>query len=221
MDLIEFIGGGICHRSPMRTFPGAWLCFRCTALYGTAFLGVVLSARFARRFGLAVQVTLCALLILPVVVENLLLRSWAPLDHTIVRVMTGALAGVGLGLFLGARGVDAIRWPEVPEKVANSIWIGCLVVTMIGAGALGLGVPVILDLVAFGGVVAIALVSTAWALEVIVIGGRFVVKRGDGVEKPRFRLALLSAFVVGELVLFAALPAHLRPSHHWIRALMG
>lgn len=221
MDLVSFIGQGICHRDPSRVVhPEAWLCGRCTALYAAALVGVALSGAFGRRLRLGWQLALAALLVAPVGLEKALIAQGSPLDTVTTRLVTGALGGLGVALFVGARARGAVRWPEgpwaagrVPKRALVSL---ALAVAAAGALALALGAPAPLDLVAFAGVVAIAAAGTAWALDVAAAIASRLGGRPAGSSRPRWGLPLLLALAAAELVLLAAAPPSWRPGFAWI-----
>jgi uncharacterized membrane protein len=223
VDLVDFIGQGICRRDPSRLLhPDAWLCGRCTALYTAALVGVAASGPLGRRLRLGWQLALGALLVLPVGLEKALVGAGSPLDVMPLRLATGVLGGLGVALVVGARGGRAIRWPEAPWRVLRAIppWAAALGAAGLGSAALAVGVAAPLDLAAFGGVVALCLVGTAWGLDVAAWAFCRLARRPPRDEPYRHGLVLLLTLATAELVLLAAAPPAWRPGFAWIAPLL-
>jgi uncharacterized membrane protein len=222
VDLVDFIGQGICHREPARVLhPDAWLCGRCTALYAAALVGAALSGAFGRRLRLAWQIALGALLVAPVCLEKVLIEQGSPLDTMALRLVTGALGGLGVALVVGARGAGAVRWPQAPWAAGRVPpgWVLALASVAVGVLALVLGAPAPLDLVAFAGVVALAVAGTAWGLDVAAAIALRLRGRPAAAGRPKWGLLLLLAFASAELVLLAAVPSSWRPGFAWVAPL--
>jgi uncharacterized membrane protein len=224
VDLVGFIGQGICRRDPSRALhPDAWLCGRCTALYVAALVGVALSGAFGRRLSLAWQLAVGAALVLPVALEKALIGGGSPLDTLALRLVTGALGGLGVALVVGARGAGAVRWPRalLAAGWARRAWAFTLAAAAAGALALAFGVPAPLDLAAFAGVVALAAAGTAWGLDVAASVARRLAGRQLAAPSPSFGLPLLLALAAAEIVLIAALPPSWRPGFAWVAGLLS
>ncbi len=216
MDLHDLVGYGVCHREAARTLDGAWLCLRCTGLYAGGLTGLWLAPRMHRSLGLGLQIVVCLLLIVPMGVDGLLLGRGSAMDVPWFRVLTGALAGVGSGLFLGARGLPHVRWPAPLPVVARLDWAWGLGLPALAAVALWLGQPLPMDVLVAAGLAALCLAGSAWALRVI----RWIVarlSRSTPSSEP-FPVGALALLVICELALVSVTPSSFKPSGSWFHA---
>ena len=213
MDLLDVLGYGVCHREPARSLDGAWLCHRCTGLYLGGLVGVLAAGRFARGTGLAVQLLICALFIVPMGIDGSLLGRGSPMDHGWWRLLTGLAAGIGSGLFLGARAAGRVALPHRPASWA---WVGAGIAA-IGGAFHALGWPLPLDGAVFAGLVALCAAGSAWALHLARrVAGRFI-----SLDQRPFPLTQLALLVVCELAVVSAIPPAFKPSLMMFKALIA
>lgn len=213
MDLHDLVGYGVCHREAARTLDGAWLCLRCTGLYAGGLSGLALALRMNRTLGIGLQIALCLALIVPMGVDGLLLGRGSVMDVPWFRVLTGALAGVGSGLFLGARGLPHVQSPPGVAVLARLDWVWALGWPAAASIALWLGRPLPMDLLVAGGLAALCFAGSAWALRVLRwLVGR--VSRSTPATAP-FSLGPLALLVICELALVSVTPSSFKPAGSW------
>ncbi len=219
MDLLDILGHGICHRDPARTIDGMWLCGRCSGLYAGGLLGVAAGGAFARRWSLPGQLVLAGLLLLPMGVDTLVLGRGAPQDVMAVRAVTGLLAGLGSGLFLGGRAAPHVALPTWPRRLGPPwVWVAA---ASLGAVALAVGTrwATPADLVVGAGLALLCAAGTAWGLHL----GASLAGRATGNaawRRARFGAGVLALAVVAELVLVSVVPNEYKPSPAWLRWLV-
>ncbi len=213
MDLHDLVGYGVCHRDPARTLEGAWLCLRCTGLYAGGLTGLWLGPRMGRSFGLGVQVAICVLLLAPMGIDGLILGRGSPMDVVWFRGLNGTLAGIGSGLFLGARGLTHVQWPRPLAALGRFDWAWAVGLPAVAAVALALGQPLPMDVLAVTGLAALCMAGSATALRLV----RWAVGRVSPSTPavgpfPAWALALL---VVCELALTSVTPSQYKPGGRW------
>jgi uncharacterized membrane protein len=217
MDLVDVLGYGVCHREPGRSMEGAWLCYRCTGLFAGGLVGVFAARRFDRALGIGVQVMVCGLLVVPIAVDTQFFGRGSPIDVGWWRLVTGAAAGLGSGLFTGARAHTHLGWPAALQPLARTAhaWGPLLVVVAIGLRVAGVAVG--LDLVVGAGLASLCLAGTAWALAI----ARWSLRRvGVRLGERPFPALWLAAAVVAELAFVSVLPNQYKPSGLWLRPLL-
>lgn len=214
MDLHDLVGYGVCHREPGRTLEGAWLCLRCTGLYAGGLTGLWLAPRLGRSVGLGLQLVICALLLVPMGVDGMILGRGSPMDVPWFRTLNGSLAGIGSGLFLGARGLPHVQWPRSLAALGRFDWGWAVGLPGVAAVALALGFPLPMDVLVAAGLAGLCLAGSATALRVIRwVAGRFSSRAPSTTPFPVWALALL---VVGELALVSVTPSQFKPSKLWL-----
>ncbi len=218
MELFDVLGYGVCHREPARTMADAWLCYRCSGLYAGGLLGVLVAGWFDRRLGVGVQVMVCGLLLAPIAIDTQFFGRGSPFDVGWWRLVSGALAGVGSGLFFGARAVRRVAWPSAarPLVATAAVW-GPLLIAL-AVVLRGFGVAAGLDLAVGAGLTALCFAGTAWGLAV----ARWLVNRLTWLrlEVRPFSSNLLAAVVVAELVAVSLIPNQYKPSGLWLRPVL-
>lgn len=217
MDWWDFLGRGLCHMDPARTAADAWLCHRCTGLYGGGLVGVVFSRWFGRSNGLLAQILICAALVVPMAVDGAFLGRGSSLDPWWWRLMTGTLGGLGSGLFLGARGVEHIDFPNPLTRGTGWLWGAGLAASV--AAVFLLGRYAALSGAVLAGLFAMCLAASAWGLQLGRIGLRRL-----GVSSLDFRpfhVGPLVLLVVAELVVVALVPARFKPTVSMAKEFLG
>lgn len=215
MDILAFIGDGICHQDPARSPEATWLCHRCNGLYTGGLLGLAHAPLAARHLGLGIQLLLCALLILPIAVDGVILGRDSALDLPWFRVVTGLLAGVGSGLFFGTRGREVASWPAVAGRLPLPwllVWIGLTV----GILAYLAGWPALLDAAVAAGLLGLCAAGTATAWAVFAAIRR---RLRRGLPPPghlRVDAGWFFSAAVIELVIAAKIPNAWKPTTGWI-----
>ena len=216
MDLLELIGPGICHQDPARSPEATWLCHRCNGLYLGGLLGLVHAPAAARRLGLGAQLLLCAVLVLPIAVDGVILGRGSPLDLPWFRILTGLLAGIGSGLFFGTRSHDLVRWPPVLRRLRWP-WAAAWIWVAMGLVGYAAGVPSVLDSAVAAGLLGLCALGTAAAWS-IAIGIRRRLRRGlPPAGRPRVDAGWFLTAAVLELLLVARIPNAWKPTTSWIR----
>jgi len=201
---------------PERTMAGAWLCHRCTGLYGGGLVGVVAAGGFRRACGWRWQLLICAALLIPIAVDGVFLGRGSAIDTGWWRMLTGVLGGLASGLFFGARGGQHIDWPDPLTRGAGWLWgVG---VAAFAATVYLRGWRAAVDVAVLCGLFAMCLVASAWALHL----ARIVLRR-LGARRLDFRPfapAPLVLLVGAEWVLVALLPSRFKPSVVMVRDIL-
>ena len=217
MELFEALGYGVCHRDPARTMDGAWLCHRCTGLYLGALVGLGHGSGLARIAGTGAQLLLFAVLVLPIAVDGLVLGRGSVVDVPALRTASGALAGLGTGLLLGAIGGTAVRWPGALDR-ARAGWLVVWVWIIAGMGALLAGWPQVLDLAVAMGLLGLCVAGSAWVLGSAVRGVRRWRRGVPPAGAIRFGVLPLAALACAEIAVSCAVPPRFKPTTLWVFA---
>ena len=216
MEILDIFGHGICHMEPARSLEGAWLCSRCTGLFGGGLLGVVHSTWFSRRLPMHWQIGIVVLLIVPMGIDTIVLGRGSAVDVNTVRGITGLLAGVGSGLLYGARGLPRVRLESggvvlrwAPYLAWGTVVLGVLLWVVAD-------VVVVFDLVVLVGLACLCATATAWGLDVACwLWARYHHRPFE--RAWRIHGVLLAGLVAGEFLFVTLLPNSLKPGLHWVR----
>ncbi len=219
MELLDLLGDAICHRDPRRTAEGAWICLRCTALYGAGMVGVGWAGAF-RKLALWGQLAVAGLLLAPVFLDGWFVPWGSPLDQPWLRISTGALAGLGSGLFMGARAAAVVRWPAWLEPLRRGAPVGLTAAAVAGVALqLATGNTCVLDAVTVLGLVLLCLAGTGWVWATLA----WLVARRRAVLHDSFQragLAVMAALVPVELVVVSVIPDRWKPGMAWAEAIL-
>ncbi len=215
MDLLEFIGPGICHQDPARSPEATWLCHRCNGLYLGGLVGLAHAPAAARRLGLALQLALCALLVFPIAVDGLILGRGSPLDVPWFRILTGLLAGIGSGLFFGTRSHDLVRWPPVLGRLRRP-WVAVWIWVIAGVVAYATGLPSVLDAAVAAGLLGLCALGTATAWTILVWIRRRLHRGVPAPGRPQVDAGWFLTAAVLELLVVARIPNAWKPTTSWI-----
>jgi uncharacterized membrane protein len=215
MELLDFIGQGVCHQDPDRSPGDTWLCHRCNALYLGGVLGLSHAPWLAKVAGLGAQLLLFGLLVTPIAFDGVVLGRGSALDQPWFRVLTGAIAGLGSGLLFGGVGWEAVRWPRPPGGLRR-IWIPAWLLLVAGLIMYRAGWPVLLDLGVLAGLAGLCAAATAAVLRGVLALRRRLWRVPPPTESASLAAAWLVPLVALELLASSLLPSSWKPTTSWI-----